>query len=94
MQGRSPFGVTASGQKAGELRSRGEINGSSVESTGHFPWSLIVEAGEVSRKGPSRWWIQNGWEARRTTVFNRKVRAEKDKGIYPEGIRLDESASK
>ena len=59
-------------------------NGSSVESTGHFPWSLIVKAGEVSRKGPSRWWIQNGWEARRTTVFNRKVRAEKDKGIRKE----------
>ena len=66
------------------VRSRGEINGSSVESTGHFPWSLIVKAGEVSRKGPSRWWIQNGWEARRTTVFNRKVRAEKDKGIRKE----------
>ena len=49
-----------------------------------FPWSLIVKAGEVSRKGPSRWWIQNGWEARRTTVFNRKVRAEKDKGIRKE----------
>ena len=66
------------------LRTRRGINGSSVESTGHFPWSLIVKAGEVSRKGPSRWWIQNGWEARRTTVFNRKVRAEKDKGIRKE----------